>query len=93
MEGHLDHSLSEIYPQLSNSTFTGSWMYLHWSLYGDKCKYVDVRNVINLQVHLLFFAAEVLEDKAREKDSVNVHIFQQLIALSKTERFQHNSER
>ena len=67
-------------------------MYLHWFLYGDNCKYIDFRNIINLQVYL-FLAAEVLEDKAREKDLVNVYIFQQPIALSKTGRFQNNSER
>ena len=59
-------------------------MYLHWFLYGDKCKYIDVRNIINLQVHLLFLAAGVLEDKAREKGLVNVYMFQQPIALSET---------
>ena len=68
-------------------------MYLHWFLYGDKCKYIDVRNIMNLQVHLLFLATGVLEDKAREKWLVNVYIFQQSIALSKTGRFQNNSER
>ena len=68
-------------------------MYLHWFLYGDKCKYVDVRNIIKLQVHLLFLTAGVLEDKAREKSLVNVNIFQQPIALSKTGRFHNNSER
>ena len=68
-------------------------MYLHWFLYGYKCKYVDVRNIINLQDHLLFLAAGVLEDKAREKGPVNVYIFQKPIALSKTGRFQSNSDR
>ena len=41
-------------------------MYLHWCLCGDKCKYIDVRNIINLQVHPLFLAAGLLEDKTRE---------------------------
>ena len=68
-------------------------MHLHWFLYGDKCKYIDVRNMIYLQVQLLLLAVGVLEDKAREKDLVNVYIFQQPIALSKTGRFQNNSER
>ena len=68
-------------------------MYLHWCLCGDKCKYIDVRYIINLQVHSLFLAAGLLEDKALEKGLVNVYIFQQLIALSKTGRFQNNSER
>ena len=31
-------------------------------------KYIDVRNIINLQVYLLFLAAGVLEDKVREKE-------------------------
>ena len=53
-------------------------------MYGDKCKYIDVRNIINLQVYLLILAAEVLEGKMREKELVNVYIFQQPIALSKT---------
>ena len=68
-------------------------MYLHWCLCGDICKYIDVRNIINLQAHSLFLAAELLEEKAREKSLVNVYIFQQPIALSKTRRFQNNSER
>ena len=68
-------------------------MHLHWFLYGDKCKYTDVRNMIYLQVQLSFLAAGVLEDKAREKGLANVYIFQQPIALSKTGRFQNNSER
>ena len=51
------------------------------------------RNIINLQVYLLFLAAGVLEDKAIEKELVNVYIFQQSIALSKTGRFQNKSER
>ena len=50
-------------------------MYLHCFLYGDKCKYIDVRNIINLQVYLLFLAAGVLADKAREKELANVYIF------------------
>ena len=56
-------------------------------------KYIDVVNIINLQVYLLFLAAGALEDKVREKELVNVNIFQQPIALSKTGRFQNNSER
>ena len=68
-------------------------MYLHWFLYGDKCKYIDVRNIINLQVQSSFLAAGVLEDKAREKGLVNVYIFQQSIALPYTRRFQNSSER
>ena len=68
-------------------------MYIHWFLYGDKCKSVDDRNIISLQVHLLFLAAGLLDDKACEKGPVNVYIFQQPIALSKTGRFHNNSER
>ena len=56
----------------------------------DKCKYIDFRNTINFQIHLLFLAAGLLEDKAREKGPVNVYIFQQPIVLSKTGRFQNN---
>ena len=68
-------------------------MYFHLLLYGDKCKYIDVRNIRNLQVRLLFLAVGLLEDKAREKSLVNVYIFQQPIALSKTGRFQDNLDR
>ena len=46
-------------------------------MYGDKCNHIDVRNIINLKVYLLFMAAGVLEDKVREKELVNVYIFQQ----------------
>ena len=53
-------------------------------------KYIDVRNIISLQVYLLFLAAGVLEDKVRENALVNVYIFQQPIVLSKTGRFQNN---
>ena len=33
------------------------------------------QNIINLQVYLLFLAAGVLADKAREKELANVYIF------------------
>ena len=73
---------------------------IHWKLgvsslilYGDKCKCIDFRNVINFQVHLLFLAVGILEDKAREKGLVNVYISQQSVALSKIGRFQCNSDR
>ena len=56
-------------------------------------KYIDFRNVVNFQIHLLFLATGLLQDKDREKDLVNVYIFQQPIALSKTEQFQNNSDR
>ena len=58
-----------------NSTFTGKWMYLHWFLYGDKCKNINVRDIINVQVHLLFLAAGLFEDKAREKGLLNISTF------------------
>ena len=92
-ERFLDHSLSEIWSHLNNSAFTGIWMYLHIFLSADKCKYVHFRSIINFQIHLLFLVAGLLLDKAREKDLVNVYIFQQPIALSKTGRFQNNSDR
>ena len=50
-------------------------MYLHWFLYGDRCKYIDFKNRIDFPVHLLFLAAGLLEDKAREKVLVSVYIF------------------
>ena len=42
---------------------------------------------IYFQIHVLFLAAGLLQDKAREKGLVNVYIFQQPNALSKTGRF------
>ena len=68
-------------------------MYRHYFCIVVNVKYIDVRNIINLQVHLLFLADGLLEDKAREKYQVNVYIFQQPIALSKTGRSQNNSDR
>ena len=55
-------------------------------MFGDKCKYIVVRNIINFQVHLLFLAAGLLEDKACLKGLVNVYNFQQPIALSETKQ-------
>ena len=37
------------------------------------CKYIDFRNIINFQIHLLFLAAGLLQDKVREKGRVNVY--------------------
>ena len=54
--------------------------------------YIDFRNTTNFEIYLLFLAAELLEDKAFRKVLVNVYIFHQPIALSKTGRFQNNSE-
>ena len=68
-------------------------MYFHWILCGDKCKYIDFKNRTNLEIHVLFLAAGLLESKAFRKGLVNVYIFHQPIALSKTGRFQNNSER
>ena len=68
-------------------------MYLYWLLYGDKCKHIDFRNIINFQIHVLFLAAGLLQDKAREKNLINVYIFQQTIAMPKIGRFQNNSDR
>ena len=56
-------------------------MYLDSFLYGDKCKHIDVRNIINVQVYSLFLAAGVLEDKVREKELVNVYIFRNPFCL------------
>ena len=56
-------------------------------------KYIDFRDTINFEIHLLFLLAGLLEDKAFRKGLVNVYIFHQPIALSNTERFQSNSER
>ena len=54
---------------------------------GDKCKYVDFRNITNFKIPLLFLLAGLLEDKAFRKGLVDVYIFHQPIALSKTGRF------
>ena len=48
---------------------------------------------MNFQVHLLFLAARLLKDQAHQNGPVNVYIFQQPIALSKTGRFQNNLDR
>ena len=48
---------------------------------------------MNFLIHFLFLAAGLLKDKERGKGLVNVHIFQQPIALSKTGQFQINSDR
>ena len=68
-------------------------MYLHLILCGDKCNYIDFRNITNFEIHLLFLAAGLLEDKVFRNGLVNVDIFHQPIALSKTGRFQNISER
>ena len=92
-ERFLDHSLSECWSYRNSSTFTGNWMYLHLIFYGDKCKYIDFINITNFEIHLLFLLAGLLKDKAFRKGLVDVYIFHQPIALSKTGRFQNNSER
>ena len=66
-ESFLNHQLSEIQSHLNPSTFTGNWMYLHWTLCGDKCKYINFRNTTNFEIRLLFLAAGLLEDKAFRK--------------------------
>ena len=54
---------------------------------GDKCKYIDFRNITNFEIHLLFLLAGLLEDKAFRKGQVDVYIFHQPIALSKQDDF------
>ena len=73
---------------------------IHWKLdvsslnfCGNQCKYIDIINITNFEIHLLFLLAGLLKDKAFKKGLVHVYIFHQLIALSKTGRFQNNSER
>ena len=56
-------------------------------MHGDKCKYIDVRDIINLQVHLLFLAARLLEDKARQKVPVNVAFFSNSLVCLKQDDF------
>ena len=55
--------------------------------------YIHFRNITNFEIHLLFLVAGLLEDKAFRKGLVNVYIFHQPIAMSKTRRFQNDSER
>ena len=50
-------------------------------------KYIDFRNITNFEIHLPFLAAGLLQDKAFRKGLVNVYIFHQPIALSKTDDF------
>ena len=52
---------------------------------------IHFRNITNFEIHLLFLVAGLLEDLAFRKGLVDLHIFHQPIALSKTERFQNNS--
>ena len=68
-------------------------MYLHWFFCGDKCGYINFRNMTNFEIHLLYLVAGLLEGKAFRKGLVDVYIFHQPIALSKTRRFQNNFER
>ena len=48
---------------------------------------MDVRNIINLQVHLLFLAVGLLKDKAREKGPVNVYVFSNPLLCLKQDDF------
>ena len=34
---------------------------------GDKCKYIDFRNIRNFEINLLFLATRLLKDKAFRK--------------------------
>ena len=56
-------------------------------------KYIDFRNIINFEIHLLLLVAGVLEDKAFRKGLVDVYIFHQPIALFKTGLFQNSCQR
>ena len=42
---------------------------------------------MNFKIHLLFLAAGLLQDKAREKGLVNVYIFQQPLLCLKQDDF------
>ena len=55
--------------------------------------YIDVRNITNFEIHLLFLVAGLLEDKAFRKGLVDVYIFHQPIALSKTDKITLRDER
>ena len=54
---------------------------------------IEFRKLTNFEIHMLFSVAGLLEDKAFRKGIVDVYIFHQPIALSKTGRFQNNSEK
>ena len=75
------YNMSMLHHRFSNEWWRGL---NHLPLLFCESVYIDVRDVINFQVHLLFLAAGLLEDKAHEKGPVNVYIFQQLIVLSET---------
>ena len=60
--------------------------------HNDKCKYIDFRNIINFQIHLLFSAAGLLQDKGRGKGPSQCLHFS-ATHCSKTRRFQNSSER
>ena len=62
-------------------------MDLHLFLYGDECTYIDFRIIISNEVHLLFLAAGLLEDKTREKGLVNVYIFSNPLLCLKQDDF------
>ena len=49
--------------------------------------YIDFRSIINFQVHLLFLAVGLLEDKVCEINLVNVYIFQQPLPCLKQDDF------
>ena len=49
--------------------------------------YVDLRNMSNFEVRLLFLVAGILEDKVFRKGLIDVYIFPLPIALSKAGRF------
>ena len=65
-------------------------------MYGDKCKNIDVKDIINVQVRLLLLAAGLFEDKAREKGLLNIStFFSNLLLCLKQDDFQitHTDER
>ena len=62
-------------------------MYLHWILCGDNYKYINFRNITNFEIHVLFLAAGLLEDKAFRKGLVNVCIFQNPLLCLKQDYF------
>ena len=62
-------------------------MYLHSFLYGDKCKYIDFRDITNLQVRLLFLVAGLLEDKARDRAQSMFTFFSNPLLCLKQEDF------
>ena len=61
-------------------------MYLHQIFCGNKCKYIEFRNITNFEIQL-FLVAGLLEDKALRKGLVDVYIFTNPLLCLKQDDF------